>query len=238
MGLPLVGKRHQRQIGSPKSATRDFGAVSERIESTGGGRRPTFDHQPSIHAQRPVQHHRQHPLGALFQRGTAPEGNLHARYLLGFREELDSPAMGESTAGGSQDRRCGTVAAGSGFSGRNKGQDQVCDVGHVFSRGPLGILRAQSHLLGNPGWERGQERPKYRSEGQRKAPAFTPGPVAGAGQVGPGRTGLPGSIAGVPYRSAWRRAAERSERCAGWTAISKSKPSMFGTPTTGGGEGI
>ena len=79
MGLPLVGKGHQRQTDSPEGANRNAGAVSQRIESTGGGRRSAFNHQPSTPEERATPRERECPLGALFHRRTASQGNFYSR---------------------------------------------------------------------------------------------------------------------------------------------------------------
>jgi len=73
------------------------------------------------------------------------------------------PTTGSSRAGAiclsnREDHRGGALAAGHRSDGRNESQNQVCNVGFVLARSSLGVLLAQSNLLGNSNWERRQAR--------------------------------------------------------------------------------
>jgi hypothetical protein len=45
MGLPMVGKKHRRETCSPESADWQLGRVPKRVQSAGGGRRCSLNHQ-------------------------------------------------------------------------------------------------------------------------------------------------------------------------------------------------
>jgi len=163
MGLPMVGKGHQRESGSPEGAARHVGGVPQRIEGSGGDGCSSFNRQQPIQTQGPAQDIDQHSLGALFYGRTATQGTVHAGCIYPLHEELDSPAMGESAAGRGQNRRSGAVVARHGSSGWNQGEDQMRYVGLVFTRGPLGILRPQSNFVGDASRRRGASAGRVRA---------------------------------------------------------------------------
>src|SRR5439155_5769227 len=69
----------------------------------------------------------------------------------------------------------------------------MCDVGFVFSRRSVGVLRPQSHLFRHTGGNWGQARPEHRRANQRQASEIPFGFVTRTGQVRPGRAGISGS---------------------------------------------
>lgn len=82
----------------------------------------------------------------------------------------------------------------------NQSQDQMCYVGFVFSRCPVGVLRPQSHLFRHTGGNWGQARPEHRRANQRQASEITFGFVTRTGQVWAGRTRVSGSASRVSGR--------------------------------------
>jgi len=147
MGIPMVGKRHQRQTSTSEIADWQFWEIPQRICSAGGSGRSSANHQQPIQAQEFIQDDDQHSLGALLSRGTASQGNLYTRCIYSVHKELDPPSMGQLPLGTSENRRGGTLAAGCRDGGRNQGQDQVRDVGPVLSCRSLGVLRATTQFL-------------------------------------------------------------------------------------------
>ena len=73
----------------------------------------------------------------------------------------------------------------------------MCDVGFVFSRRSVGVLRPQSHLFRHTGGNWGQARPEHRRANQRQASEIPFGFVTRTGQVRPGRAGISGSASRV-----------------------------------------
>src|SRR5258708_24618949 len=68
----------------------------------------------------------QHSLGALLSRGTASQGTIHSGRISSVFKELDTSPVGQLPAGGSEDSRSGTLAAGNNSGGWDQGQDQMC----------------------------------------------------------------------------------------------------------------
>ena len=149
MGVPLVGKRHQRKASTPQAADRGLTAIRHRISSASGSRRSSPYHQQSFRPKQSSADDRAHSVGALSSRRIAPQGAIHARRIHVLCEQLDSSKVGRHAIGRSQDRRGGTLAASGGSGGWNQGQDQVRYVGPVLSCGSLGVLRSQPHFVGH-----------------------------------------------------------------------------------------
>jgi len=176
MGIPLVGKGHQRKVCTPQAADRKFGAVSNRIGGASGSGCSSAHHQQSFQPQESSSDNREYFVGTLLSRRVAAKRDVHARRIQCLCKELDSPTMGQRAAGRNEDRRGGTLATSSGSGGWDQGQAQMCDVGFVFPRRPLGILWSQSNLVGDSGRKRRKERSKHwrarQCETSRSAPVL------------------------------------------------------------------
>src|SRR5216684_1568443 len=89
---------------------------------------------------------------------------------------LSSPAVGHRAAGRNKDSRGGALATSSGSGGWDQSQAQMCDVGFVFTRRSLGVLRSQSDLVGDSGRKWRKERSKHwrarQCETSRSAPVL------------------------------------------------------------------
>src|SRR6266852_3807625 len=88
---------------------------------------------------------------------------------------LSSPAVGHRAAGRNKDSRGGALATSSGSGGWDQSQAQMCDVGFVFTRRSLGVLRSQSDLVGDSGrkWrQRGPSTGVRVSAKRQEAPLF------------------------------------------------------------------
>ena len=156
MGIPLVGKEHQRKASTSQVADRKLRAVRIRISGASGSGCSSAKHQQSFQSQEPSADNSEHFVGTLLSGRAASKGDVHARRIQRLCKELDSPKMGQRTAGRAEDRRGGTLAARSGRDGWDQSQDQMCDVGFVFTRRSLGILRSQFRS------EVGEERSKLQ----------------------------------------------------------------------------
>src|SRR5580658_7215400 len=176
MGIPLVGKGHQRKACTPQAADRKFGAVSNRIGGASGSGCSSAHHQQSFQPQKSSSDNREHFVGTLLSRRVASQGDVHARRIQRLCKKLDSPTMGQRAAGRNKNRRGGALATGSGSSGWDQSQTQMCDVGFVLTRRPLGILWSQSNLVGDSGRKRRKERSKHwrtcQCETSRSAPVL------------------------------------------------------------------
>jgi len=147
MGIPVVGRRHQREALTPQAADWGCGDISKRICRACGSGRSSINDQHWKQAQKPTANHNQYSLGALLSRGIATQGFVHARLLQYVRKELDCAPLGKYAVGPDQDSRGRAVAAGNRSRKWNPGQNQVCDVGFVFPCGSLGVLWPQPDLL-------------------------------------------------------------------------------------------
>src|SRR5712664_3025877 len=175
MGIPLVGKRHQRKAGTSQTADRKLDAVLNRICGASGSGCSSANNQQSIQPQESSSDNCEHSVGTLLSRGAARQGDVHARRIHGVCKELDSPTLGQLAVGRSKDRRGGAVASSSGFGGWDQSQNQMRNVGFVFSCRSLGDLRSQPHLLGNSSWSWRKERSKHCvrvSAKRQEAPLF------------------------------------------------------------------
>src|SRR6266699_2794587 len=132
MGIPLVGKRHQRKASTSQTTDRKFGAVPNRVRSASGSGCSSADHQQSFQPQESSSDNREHFVGALLSRRVAAKGDVHARRIQFLCKELDTPAVGNCAAGRNKDRRGGALATSSGSGGWDQGQDQMRVVGPVF----------------------------------------------------------------------------------------------------------
>jgi hypothetical protein len=174
MGIPLVGKRHQRKAGTSQTVDRKLDAILNRICGASGSGRSSANNQQSIQPQESSSDNCEHIVGTLLSRGAARQGDVHARRIHGVCKELDSPALGQLAVGRSKDRRGGAVASSSGFGGWDQRQNQMRNVGFVFSCRSLGDLRSQPHLLGNSSLIWRKERSKHRRSRQRKTSRSAP----------------------------------------------------------------
>ena len=175
MGLPLVGKRHQRKTNTSQTAGRRFGEISKRVGSAVGSGRSSVNHQQPIATAEPTAE----PRSTLFGSTTSARNCLPRRYprkthTVSVRKELDSPTVGQFPPRRNQDRRGGTLATRSGRGRWNQSQDQVRDVGFVFTCRSLGILRPQSDFIGNTSRNWGKERSKHWRTRQCEASARPP----------------------------------------------------------------
>src|SRR5579872_6140202 len=184
MGIPMVGKRHQRQTRSSQVADRFVREIPHRVRSTGSGGRPPAHYQQSFQAQHPEQNNNQHSLGALLSRRTASQGDIHPGRVFSVRQELDSATMGISSLRRSENRR-GRALASSGQNSRWKqGEDQMRDVSGVLSRSAMGVLFAQPYFFRNSGRNWRQERTECRRSRQRQTAEVPSGVVSGASGIG------------------------------------------------------
>src|SRR5260370_5781801 len=170
MGIPVVGRRHQREALTTQAADWGCGDISKRICRTCGSGRSSINDQQWKQAQEPTANHNQYSLGALLSRGIATQGFVHARLLQYVRKELDCAPLGKYAVGPDQDSRSRAVAAGNRGRKWNSGQNQVCDVGFVFPCGSLGVLWSQPDLLRHSGRKWREERAKYGSSCQFQEP--------------------------------------------------------------------
>ena len=199
MGIPVVGRRHQRQALTPQAANWHCGGISKRICSASGSGLSSTNRQQWVQTQKLTANHNEHSLGTLFSGGTAPQGSVHAGCVQCVREKLDSCALGQCTVGASQDRGGRTVVTGIGCSGWDQGQAQVRDVGPILPRRSLGILWPQSDLYRDTSWNGWQARPEHRCpcqcqasevaieiEGRTSGPGFDQARVPGSASRVPG----------------------------------------------------
>ena len=174
MGLPVVGKRHQRKAGTSQAADRKFRTVPNRIRSASGSRCSSLNHQQSFQPQEPSADNSEHFVGTLLSRRVASKGDVHAGRIQRLCKELDTSEMGQRAAGRGKNRRGGKLAARSGRDGWDQSQSQVRDVGFVFTRRSLGIVRSQSDLVGDSGRKWGKERSEHWRARQCETSTRTP----------------------------------------------------------------
>src|SRR5437762_9280270 len=117
MGVPVVGRRHQREALTPQAADWGCGDISKRICRACGSGCSSINDQQWKQTQKPTANHNQYSLGALLSRGIAAQGFVHARLLQYVRKELDCASLGKYAVGSDQDSRSRAVAAG------NRGPD-------------------------------------------------------------------------------------------------------------------
>jgi len=211
MGIPVVGRRHQRQALTPQAADWHCGGIPKRLCSASGSGRSSINRQQWVQTQNLTAHHNEHSLGSLFSGGTALEGAVHAGCVQCVRKELDCAALGQCTVRASQDRGGRTVVTGSGCSGWDQGQAQMRDVGPILSRRSLGILWPQSDLFRNTGRNGRKARSEHGRTCQCQAPKVA---VQIDGRTsGPGfdQARVPGSASRVPGRRA-RNTSRRAGR--------------------------
>ncbi len=174
--------------------------IPDRICGALSSRRSSANHKRSLRTQEPAANHNQHALGALLSRGAASQSLIHTGCVHHLRKELDCPTLGQSAARTSQNCRGRALATGDRSCGWNQSQNQVCDVGFVFSRRSVGVLWPQSHIFRDTGREWRQARPEHRRTDQRQTSEIPLGFVIGTGQARFGRTGVSGSVARVSRR--------------------------------------
>ena len=196
----MVGTGHQRETAASQSASRRCQEVPDRICSACSSRRSSVNDQQSLRPQEPAAHYHQHALGTLLSRGAASQSIIHAGRVHNLRKKLDCPTLGRSTTGTSQNCRGRTLATGDRSGRWNQSQNQMRDVGFVFTRRSVGVLWPQSHLFRHTGRNWGQARPEHRRADQRQTSEIPFGFVPGTGQARFGRTGVSGSVAGVSRR--------------------------------------
>lgn len=190
MGLPMVGKGHQRKTGSQERANRHTGGLSRGVERSSRYRSSPINHQQPIQMQNPAKDVHQHSLGALFCRRIASQGNVHAGCLYPVHEELDSSTMGQSAARRSQDSRSGALAALDGSRRRKQVEDQVRDVCLVLTCSPLGVLQPQSNFFWHVSRQRKQAGTEYGSSRERETTARTACSAGITSQVGSCQPGV------------------------------------------------
>src|SRR5690349_12493215 len=103
MGIPVVGKGHQRKASTSQATDRQFGTVPNRIRSAGGGRCSSANNQQSFQPQESSSDNREHFVGTLLSRRVAAKRDVHARRIQRLCKELDSPTMGQRAAGRNKD---------------------------------------------------------------------------------------------------------------------------------------
>ena len=197
MGIPLVGRRRQRETLTPQAADWGCGNISKRICGVCGSGRSSINHQQWKQVQKPTANHNQYSLGALLSRGIATQGFVHARLLQYVRKELDCAPLGKYAVGPDQDSGSRAVAAGNRGRKWNQGQNQVRDVGFVFPCGSLGVLWPQPDLLRHSGRKWRKERTKYGSACQCQAPKVAVEIDGRASGAGSDRARVPGSASRV-----------------------------------------
>lgn len=195
MDFPVVGK-DRRKTHPTQAAGRNSEAISHRIQGTRCSGCSSPDHQHAVGPQSSMRNDDAYALGALCKRRTAPEGNLNSRHIHDRGEPLDSSTMGESPTQRSKNARGRTLVAGNRLGGRNQGQNQMCDVGLVFTCGPLGILWTQPNLVGNSCRHGRKPRPEHGRPCQCQTPESSPGSVTGRGQARSRRVTVSGSAPG------------------------------------------
>src|SRR6266513_2050281 len=198
MGVPVVGRRHQREALTPQAADWGCGDISKRICRACGSGRSSINDQQWKQAQKPTANHNQYSLGALFSRGIAAQGFVHARLLQYVRKELDCAPLGKDAVGPDQDSRSRAVAAGNRGRRWNPSQNQVCDVGFVFPCGSLGVLWPQPDLLRHSGRKWRKERAKYGSSCQFQTPKVAVEIDRRTSSAGSDRARVPRSASRVP----------------------------------------
>src|SRR6266851_536669 len=129
MGLPMVGKGHQRKIHPPETASRRCCSIPNGICGAVSGGRSSANHQQPSSTQQPSANYGQNSLGTLYFGGTAPKRSVQTRCLRYRGQELDPPPVGPTSTGGSEDRGGRALAARYRSSKWNQGQDQERDVG-------------------------------------------------------------------------------------------------------------
>ena len=196
----MVGRRHQRKAGASQGTGWGCQEIPDRICGALSSRRSSANHKQSLRTQEPAANHNQHALGALLSRGAASQSLIHTGCVHHLRKELDCPTLGQSAARTSQNCRGRALATGDRSCGWNQSQNQVCDVGFVFSRRSVGVLWPQSHIFRDTGREWRQARPEHRRTDQRQTSEIPLGFVIGTGQARIGRTGVSGSVARVSRR--------------------------------------
>src|SRR5580658_4043608 len=211
MGIPLVGKRHQRKAGTSQTVDRKLGAILNRICGASGSGCSSANNQRSIQPQESSSDNCEHIVGTLLSRGAARQGDVHARRIHGVCKKLDSPALGRLAVGRSKDRRGGAVAASSGFGGWDQSQNQMRNVGFVLPRRSLGNLWSQPHFVGNSSWSWRKERSEHWRSRQCETPKSTLVLVTGASGTRSDETRVSGPVARV---SGWsvRDTSRRARR--------------------------
>ena len=220
MGVPLVGKRHQRKASTSQATDRQFGAVPNRIRSAGGSGCSSADHQQSLQPQKSSSDNGEHFVGTLLSRRVAAKGDVHARRIQRLCKKLDSPTMGQRAIGGNKDRRGGALAASGGSGGWNQGQTQMCDVGFVFTRCPLGILWSQSDLVGNSSRKWRKERSKHWRARQCETSRSAPVLVTRASETRSDEITNFATSCSCFWMERWAHVEANSAPCAGRTATS------------------
>src|SRR2546422_5304722 len=196
----MVGRRHQRQTIASQNPGWECRQIPNRICCPRGSRRSSPNDQQSLRTPEPASNHHQYALGALLSRGTTSQGAVHTRCVHHLRKKLDCPTLGQSATGTNQDCRSGALAASNRGGGWDQSQDQVRDVGFVFTRRSLGVLWPQSHLVGHTGWKRGQARTQHRCPNQRQASEIPLSLVTRRGHTRSGTTGIPGPAPRISRR--------------------------------------
>src|SRR5258708_32535764 len=133
MGIPVVGRRHQREALTPQATDWGSGRISKRICGVCGSGRSPINHQQWKQAQKPTANHNQYSLGALLSRGIATQGFVHARLLQYVRKELDCAPLGKYAVGPDQNSGSREVAAGNRGRKWNPGQNLKCVMSALFS---------------------------------------------------------------------------------------------------------
>src|SRR5215469_2506754 len=191
----MVGRRYQRKTCASQGSSWRCKEVPDRVSGARCRRRPSVNHQQSVRASELAPNDRQHALGTLLERGAAAQGAINARRIYRLRQQLDHSSLGRFASRRGQDRGGRTLAEGNGRCRRNQSQNQVCDVGFLFSRRSLGILRSQSHLVRHSGWKWGQTSTEHRCADQQQTSTFAAGPITGTSQIRSRKTRISGSAA-------------------------------------------
>ena len=197
MGIPLVGKKHQRKASTSQAADWKFYAVPNRICGASGSGCSSANHQQSVQPQQSSSDKREYFVGTLLSRGIASQGDVHARCVHPVCEELDSPTVGQNAVGRNKNHRGGTLATSGGSGGWNQSQAQMRDVSFVFTCCSLGVLWSQSDLIGNSSRKWREERSKYWRSCQCETSRSTPVLVIRASETGPDETGFSGPVARI-----------------------------------------
>ena len=222
MGVPMVGKRHQRKTDTSQGCRLgDLETISDRIGGTRGSRRSSVNDQQSLEQQEPAANHGQHALGALLVERSCLSKQISTQdaYLI-YAKNWILPRWGKLPSRRNQDRRGGALATSDRSGGWDQSQDQVRDVGFVFARRSVGVLWPQSDLFRNTGWSWGQERSEHWRTDQCETSEDPPWCCHRSRSSSAWRNWSFGTSCSCLWTVPWEYVKGNSGHCAGWTATS------------------
>jgi hypothetical protein len=232
LGLPMVGRRHQRETDAPQSPGWGCEEIPDRICGTLSSRRSSANYQQSLRAQEPAANHNQHALGALLSRGVASQSIIHTGRVHNLREKLDCSTLGQSTTRTSQNCRGRALATGDRSADGTKAKIK-CVMSALFSHAVRWEFCGHNPISsGIPVGSGGKRGP---STGVRISAKRQRSPLVLSRQARIGRTGVSGSVARVSRGRLGVYVKANSGRCAGCRAISTIRASASNTRITGAG---